>query len=62
MGLDWTGLDWILDGTGLMGTELDWTGLDWMGWESLDKTESWTESWTALCLYCQQPTPICVSP
>lgn len=37
MGLDWTGLDRILDSTGLMGTGLDWNhctgwiGSDWMG-------------------------------
>lgn len=62
MGIAMIGLDRILDGTGLMGTGLDRTGLDWTGWESLDRKESWTESWTALCLYCQQPTPICVSP
>lgn len=32
---DWTGLDRILDSTGLMGTGLDWTGLDWTGWDGM---------------------------
>lgn len=36
MGLDWIGLDRILDGAGLMGTGLDWIGLDGNHWIGLN--------------------------
>lgn len=29
------GLDWILDGTGLMETGLDWIGWDLTGWDGM---------------------------